>query len=223
MELDFSGVPTVWPALLRGALVTLQLTVAVLLIATPIGCVLALLRNARSAPVRSVLMILSWIFRGIPPLLILFFAFFALPLIGLKLNPLPSAIVAMSSYMAFYFAEAFAAGLNSVPAGQWQAARALGLSPARTLIRVILPQTIPAALPPYISHATEILKGTALAAAVAVPELASAAKRVFVVTYRPLEILIVAAAIYAVLDAILLILQMAGERWAARRRRGGRT
>ncbi len=168
-------------------------------------------------------MTLSWIFRGIPPLLILFFAFFALPLIGLKLNPLPSAIVAMSSYMAFYFAEAFTAGLNSVPAGQWQAARALGLSPARTLIRVILPQTIPAALPPYISHATEILKGTALAAAVAVPELASAAKRVFVVTYRPLEILIVAAAIYAVLDAILLILQMAGERWAARRRRGGRT
>ncbi|MGA0543127.1 amino acid ABC transporter permease [Neotabrizicola sp. VNH66] len=223
MELDFSGVPTVWPALLRGALVTLQLTVAVLLIATPIGCVLALLRNARSAPVRGVLMTLSWIFRGIPPLLILFFAFFALPLIGLKLNPLPSAIVAMSSYMAFYFAEAFTAGLNSVPAGQWQAARALGLSPARTLIRVILPQTIPAALPPYISHATEILKGTALAAAVAVPELASAAKRVFVVTYRPLEILIVAAAIYAVLDAILLILQMAGERWAARRRRGGRT
>ncbi len=59
MELDFSGVPTVWPALLRGALVTLQLTVAVLLIATPIGCVLALLRNARSAPVRGVLIIHS--------------------------------------------------------------------------------------------------------------------------------------------------------------------
>jgi His/Glu/Gln/Arg/opine family amino acid ABC transporter permease subunit len=218
MGLDFSGVPTVWPALLNGALVTLQLTLAVLLIATPIGVALALLRGSRHAAVRAAVMTLSWIFRGIPPLLILFFAFFALPLMGLRLAPLPSAIIAMSSYMSFYFAEAFVSGLNSVPAEQWQAARALGLSPTRTLVRIILPQTIPAALPPYISHATEILKGTALAAAVAVPELSNAARRVFVVTYRPLEILIVAAAIYAVLDAVLLILQTLGERWSARRR-----
>lgn len=218
MKLDFSGVPTVWPALLQGSLVTLQLTVAVLLIATPLGCLVALARTSPIAPVRMTVMALSWVFRGIPPLLLLFFAFFALPFVGIRLNPLPSAVIAMTGYMAFYFAEAFISGLNSVPKGQWQAARALGLSPARTLVRIILPQTIPAALPPYISHATEILKGTALAAAVAVPELSSAAKRVFVVTYRPLEILIVAAAIYAVLDAVLLFLQMWGERWAARRR-----
>jgi len=218
MKLDFSGVPTVWPALLQGSLVTLQLTVAVLLIATPLGCLVALARTSPIAPVRMTVMAISWVFRGIPPLLLLFFAFFALPFLGIRLNPLPSAVIAMTAYMAFYFAEAFISGLNSVPKGQWQAARALGLSPARTLVRIILPQTIPAALPPYISHATEILKGTALAAAVAVPELSSAAKRVFVVTYRPLEILIVAAAIYAVLDAVLLFLQMWGERWAARRR-----
>lgn len=218
MQLDFSGVPTVWPALLRGTLVTLQLTVAVLVIATPLGILIALLRGSPSRVVRNVMLTLSWIFRGVPPLLLLFFAFFALPFVGLRLDPIPSAIIAMSGYMAFYFAEAFLAGLNSVPAGQWQAARALGLSPTRTLFRIILPQTIPAALPPYVSHATEVLKGTALAAAVAVPELSSAAKRVFVVTYRPLEILIVAAAIYAVLDAALLLAQMLGERWAARRR-----
>ncbi|PZQ47585.1 MAG: amino acid ABC transporter permease [Rhodovulum sulfidophilum] len=218
MELDFSGVPTVWPALLRGTLVTIELTVAVILIATPLGIAVALLRDHRAGWVRALIAALSWIFRGVPPLLILFFAFFALPFLGLRLDPLPSATIAMSSYMAFYFAEAFRAGLASVPEGQWQAARALGLSPARTLLRIILPQTIPAALPPYVSHATEVLKGTALAAAVAVPELSSAAKRVFVVTYRPLEILIVAAAIYAVLDALLLLPQFLGERWAARRR-----
>lgn len=218
MKLDFSGLPTVWPALLQGTLVTLQLTVAVLVVATPLGCLVALSRTSSSARLRAATMTLSWIFRGVPPLLLLFFAFFALPFTGIRLDPLPSAIVAMSSYMPFYFGEAFIAGLNSVPKGQWQAAKALGLSPVRTIIRIILPQMIPAALPPYISHATEILKGTALAAAVAVPELSSAAKRIFVVTYRPLEVLIVAAAIYAVLDAILLSLQMMGERWAARRR-----
>lgn len=218
MALDFSAIPTVLPAFLKGALVTLELTVATLVVATPGGVLVALLRGAPSAAVRGAVMGASWVFRGIPPLLLLFFAFFGLPLMGLTLPPLPAAILAMSTYMSFYFGEVFASGLRSVPKGQWQAAAALGLPPHRVLLRIILPQTIPAALPPYISHATEALKGTALAAAVAVPELTSAAKKVFVVTYRPMEALIVAAAIYAVLDGALVLLQLLGERWSARRR-----
>lgn len=218
MALDFSILGTVWPALLRGTLVTVQLTSIVLVCATPGGVAVALLRSTPSKAVRTVVRLASWIFRGVPPLLLLFLAFFGLPGIGIVLPPMPSAVIAMTVYMSFYFGEIFHSGLQSVPKGQWQACTALGLSPARTLFRIILPQTIPAALPPYISHATEVLKGTALAAAVAVPELTNAAKQVFVVTYRPFEILIAAAAIYALLDAILLILQMYGERWAARRR-----
>lgn len=218
MELDFSSVPGVMPALLKGALVTIELTLLVLLFATPGGVVVALLRNAPQPGVRAVVMALSWVFRGIPPLILLFISFFGLPVLGVKFDPLPAAVLAMATYMSFYFGEVFVGGLRSVPAGQWQAAAALGIPRHRVLLRIILPQTLPAALPPYISHATEILKGTALAAAVAVPELSSAAKKIFVVTYRPLEILIVAAAIYALLDGILLALQFLGERWAARRR-----
>lgn len=218
MTLDFTILATVWPALLKGTLVTAKLTGIVLLCATPGGVAVALLRSAPARAVRAALRIASWIFRGVPPLLLLFLTFFGLPGLGITLPPLPSAAIAMSVYMAFYFGEIFHAGLQSVPRGQWQASAALGLPPARTLFRIILPQTIPAALPPYISHATEVLKGTALAAAVAVPELTNAAKQVFVVTYRPFEILIAAAAIYAVLDGLLLALQIAGERWAARRR-----
>ena len=218
MKLDFSILGIVWPALLNGALVTLLLTASVLALATPLGILIALGRNSRISMLRKSLAGASWIFRGIPPLLLLFFAFFGLPSVGIKLAPLPSAIVGMSTYMSFYFAEVFRAGLESVPKGQWKAAKALGLSPSRTLIRIVMPQMIPAALPSYISHATELLKGTALAAAVAVPELTSAAKQVFVVTYRPFEILLAAAAIYAVLDSVLLAVQFAGERWATRRR-----
>lgn len=218
MAFDFSGIPAVLPALLKGALVTIELTALTLIFATPGGVIVALLRAAPSVWLRWALLAISWVFRGIPPLLLLFFSFFGLPLMGLTLDPLPAAVLAMSVYMSFYFGEVFAAGLKSVPRGQWQAAASLGLSRPRTLLRVILPQTIPAALPPYISHATEILKGTALAAAVAVPELSGAAKRVFVVTYKPLEVLLVAAAIYAFLDGILVILQLLGERWSSRRR-----
>ena len=218
MTLDFSILGTVWPALLRGTTVTISLTSIVLLCATLGGIAVALLRSAPSPTVRTIVRAASWIFRGVPPLLLLFLAFFGLPVVGLTLPPMPSAVIAMTAYMSFYFGEVFHSGLQSVAHGQWQACKALGLSPARTLFRIILPQTIPAALPPYISHATEILKGTALAAAVAVPELTNAAKQVFVVTYRPFEILLAAGAIYAVLDAGLLILQLYGERWAARRR-----
>ncbi|MBE9638853.1 ABC transporter permease subunit [Salipiger mangrovisoli] len=220
MTLDFSTIPEVWPALMKGAGVTIQLTLAVLILATPGGLLVAFLRLAPQPWLRALVLALSWVFRGIPPLLLLFFAFFGLPIMGLTLQPLPAAILAMTTYMSFYFGEIFASGLRSVPPGQAQAAAALGIPAHRTLMRIILPQTIPAALPPYISHATEILKGTALAAAVAVPELSNAAKKIFVVTYRPLEVLIVAAAIYALLDGVLLLLQMFGERWSNRRRAG---
>ncbi len=216
--MDFGILLTVWPALLRGTLVTIQLTVMVLLIATPLGVLLAILRGAKSPFIRFVMATLSGVLRGTPPLLVLFFVFFGLPFLGITLPAFPSAVVGMTLYMAFYFAEGFRSGLQSVPAGQYQAAAALGLPRGRALFRIILPQSLPAALPPYISHATEVLKGSALAAGVAVPELANAAKQVFVVTYQPFPILLAAAAIYAVLDGLLIALQFAGERWASRRR-----
>lgn len=218
MHLDFHILLVVWPALLKGALVTVDLTLVVLAAATPCGIAVALLRDSPLAWLRRAMAAASWVLRGVPPLLVLFLVFFGLPLVGPRLSPFVSAAVAMTVYMTFYFGEIFRAGLASVPDGQWRAAEALGLSPARTLFRIVMPQTIPAALPPYISHATDLMKGTALAAAVAVPELTNAAKQVFAVTYRPFEILLAAAAIYAVLDTGLIALQILGERWAARRR-----
>jgi His/Glu/Gln/Arg/opine family amino acid ABC transporter permease subunit len=216
MSLDFGIILLVWPALLRGTLVTIELTAAVLVVATPLAVLVALGRESAVKAVSRPLAVISAVLRGIPPLLVLFIVFFGLPPLGLSLAPFPSAVLAMTLYMAFYFGEVFRGGLASVALGQWQAADALGLSRRRSMLRIILPQTLPAVLPPYISHATEVLKGTALAAAVAVPELTAAAKQVFVVTYRPFEILIVAAIIYAVLDGGLLSLQLAGERWTAR-------
>lgn len=218
MHLDFHILLVVWPALLKGTLVTLELTLVVLAAATPGGIVVALLRDSPLAWLRGAMAVVSWVLRGVPPLLVLFLVFFGLPLVGPRLSPFVSAAIAMTIYMTFYFGEVFRAGLESVPQGQWRAAAALGLSPARTLFRIVMPQMIPASLPPYISHATDLMKGTALAAAVAVPELTNAAKQVFVVTYRPFEILLAAAAIYAVLDSGLIVLQLSGERWAARRR-----
>lgn len=212
MELDFSILFLVWPRLLDGAWVTVQLTAVVLALATPLAVLVAVLRNIGFALLAWPLGLVSATFRGVPPLLILFIAFFGLPAFGLKLSPFAAAVIAMTAYMAFYFGEVFRGALLAVPAGTVQAATALGLSPLRIFFRIRLPQAVPSAIPPYISHATEVLKGTALTAAISVPELSGTANQLFAVTFRPFEVLLAIALIYGVLDGMLLTVQHLAER-----------
>jgi His/Glu/Gln/Arg/opine family amino acid ABC transporter permease subunit len=212
MELDFAVLRPVWPRLLDGAWVTVQLTAAVLALATPLAVLVAVLRNLRLPLLAWPLGLVSAAFRGVPPLLILFIAFFGLPAFGLKLGPFAAAVIAMTAYMAFYFGEVFRGALLAVPAGTVQAATALGLSPLRIFFRIRLPQAVPSAIPPYISHATEVLKGTALTAAISVPELSGTANQLFAVTFRPFEVLLAVALIYGLLDGMLLVVQHLAER-----------
>lgn len=220
MQLDFSTVFAVWPALLSGTLMTLALTGAVLLISTPLGFAYALARNSRSIVLGIVMAVVSWLIRGIPPLLLLLIVFFVPGQFGLNMPSFLSALIGMSLYMSCYFGEVFRGGLASIDRGQYQAADALGLATGRTFRRIIVPQMLPAILPSYVSHASSLLKNTALASAVAVRELTGVAKGLFSVTYRPLETLLVVALIYAVISGAMFALQFGLEhRWAGRVRR----
>lgn len=212
MDLDFSILVPVWPRLLQGAWVTIQMTAVVLALATPLAVLVAVMRNLRFPALTWPLGVVSAAFRGVPPLLILFIAYFGLPAFGLNVGPFVAAVIAMTAYMAFYFGEVFRGALLAVPAGTVQAATALGLSPLRVFFRIRLPQAIPSAIPPYISHATEVLKGTALTAAISVPELSGTANQLFAVTFRPFEVLLAVALIYGLLDGILLLIQHLAER-----------
>src|SRR5687768_1909974 len=119
---DFSPLLVVWPALARGTTMTLLLTGAILLVSTPVGILVAVARDSGARAVSLPLAVLSWLFRGIPPLLVLLIVFFVPAEFGVKLPPFPSAVLAMSLYMTFYFAEVFRGGFASVPKGQYQAA-----------------------------------------------------------------------------------------------------
>ena len=218
MDLDFGAVLSIWPALARGAGMTLLLTGAVLLLATPFAIAVALGRQGRWRAVATVLATLSWIVRGIPPLLLLLLVFFLPPDYGVTLSPFTSAVTGLALYMTFVFGEVFRAGLIAIDRGQYQAADALGLPPWRTFRRVVLPQVIPVVLPSYVSHASSLLKNTSLATVVAVRELTSVGKSLMAVTYRPLETLAVVGLVYAGLSAVMLILQFRLERRWARRR-----
>ena len=218
MGLDFAAVLSAWPALVRGAAMTLLLTATVLLLATPCAMLVALGRQGRSLIVRSTLGALSWITRGIPPLLLLLIVFFLPPDYGIRLTPFASAVAGLALYMMFIFGEVFRAGLISIDRGQYQAADALGLPPWRIFRRIVLPQLIPVVLPSYVSHASSLLKNTSLATVVAVRELTSVGKSLMAVTFRPLETLVAVGLVYAGFSAVLLFLQFwLEQRWAKRR------
>lgn len=214
--MDFTSVLPLWPAFARGTFVTVSLTISILLISTPAAVLVALARDSRKPYVSVPFLTLSWITRGIPPLLLLLIAYFVPAQFGIRLPAFVSALIAMSVYMAFYFGEVFRGGLASINRGQYEAGDALGLSRFHIFRRIVLPQLIKPVIPPYISHASTLLKNTALATAVGVREVTGIAKDLFAVTYRPFETLLVVAVIYGILSACLFLLQSWAERHGAR-------
>jgi His/Glu/Gln/Arg/opine family amino acid ABC transporter permease subunit len=211
---DFSTVLALWPALLAGAGMTLLLTGCVMVVATPPALLLALGRDRGPSVLRGSIAVLSWLVRGLPPLLLLLLVFFIPSDFGVNLPPFTAAISGLGVYMAFTYSEVFRAGFASVPPGPVQAAHALGLSPVRILWRIVLPQMRVSVVPPYMSHTSSLLKNTALTTVVAVRELTSVGKSLFAVTYRPLETLFVIGLIYAGFSAALFLLQSRLERRA---------
>ncbi|NPD68669.1 amino acid ABC transporter permease (plasmid) [Lichenicola cladoniae] len=193
--------------MLRGAETTIWLVIAILAIATPMSVLVAILMRSRFAVVRGATTIVGAFVRGIPPLLLLFTAYFVLPVAGIVLSPVQAAIAGLSLYIVFYFAECIRSGLAAIPAGQHDAVRALGLPRLRAARRVLLPQLLPVALPPFIGYATEVVKGSALASAISVAELTGNGYQMIMATGRTLPVLVVMGLLYAALDGCLLAVQ----------------
>ncbi|HEY0124277.1 MAG TPA: amino acid ABC transporter permease [Rhizobium sp.] len=209
------------PYILDGFWLTILLVASVLVISAPLALVAGLALVAKNRWLRLVFAAFSWLVRGVPPLIILFGAYYVLPIaLNWRLEPLPAAIFGFALYNTFIFAEVVASGLRAVPRGQHEAIAAVGIPPLRALRRIILPQAMPVIVPPYISYATDMVKSTALAGSIGVMELITRANQAVVASNRPFEILIGVAIIYGLLDAILIGIQAWCERhWGHARRR----
>ncbi len=206
-----------WPTIWNGFLITVLLSFVVLAVSTPIAFFLALARQSQLAVLRWPAGIYVNVFRALPVLIILYFAFYALPQFGMSLTAFQAATAGLVIASSAYLAEDIRAGLAAVDPGQRHAATALGIPYWRSLRRIYLPQAIPIALPPYITRAIIIVKGTALASLVAVNDLTAEAVRAISITYRPYEFLAVAAILYLVINALLAALQSFTERHIALR------
>jgi polar amino acid transport system permease protein len=197
MTLDWSVVWQHRDALLAGTVTTILLTVATMAIAIPCGIVVAVLRMYGPAPVRALTTAYVELFRNLPLILVVFWAFYVLPIMtGLGLSPLATGLAALALNVTAYNAETFRAGINSIRRGQSEAALALGMSRTEALRRVIVPQAVRRITPVLASTWVSLFKDTSLVSVIAVTELAYSAMQVRAQTFRVLEMLTAMAAIY---------------------------
>ena len=194
---------TVWsllPVLLFGAITTIEITVGGFVTATLIGLVFAILQGLNWRPVRIVIAIYVDVFRAVPLLTLLFIIYFGLTDIGIRLDPLPAAILGFGINGGAYIVEVFRSGIESVHHGQMEAAQMLGMTRLAVLRIVILPQAMRVVLPPLGNFAIGLLKETALASAVAAPELMFRARTLVDQTFLAAQIFVTVAAIYLVMS-----------------------
>ena len=197
MTFDWSVVWDHRVALAYGTVTTILLTIATMAIAVPCGMAFAALRLYGAAPVRAFATAYVELFRNLPLILVVFWAFYVLPILtGLGLSPLATGLAALALNVTAYNAETFRAGINSIRRGQSEAALALGMSRVQALRRVIVPQSVRRITPVLASTWVSLFKDTSLVSVIAVSELAYSAMQVRAQTFRVLEMLTAMAAIY---------------------------
>ena len=197
MTLDWSVVWQHRDALIAGTATTFLLTIATMAIAVPCGVIVAVLRLYAWRPVRALATGYVELFRNLPLILVVYWAFYVLPIMtGLGLSPLATGLAALSLNVTAYNAETFRAGINSIRRGQVEAAMALGMTRAQALRRVIVPQALRRILPVLASTWVSLFKDTSLVSVIAVTELAYVSMQVRAQTFRVLEMLTAMAVLY---------------------------
>lgn len=195
-----------FPLLLSGLKVTLLLGIVSIVAGLILGLFIALVRLYAIRPASIVAKIYIDVFRSIPLLVLLIVVYYALPFVGLNLSPFMSAATALTLVSGAYTAEIFRAGIEAIPRGQFEASNALGLSYRHMMGDVILPQAIRIVIPPLTNNCINVMKDTALASVVAMPDLLKQATQAQALEANPTP-LIVAALMYLaiLLPAVLLV------------------
>lgn len=155
-------------------------------------------------------------FRGIPLLMQIYIIYLGLPQLGIVIDAIPAGIIALSLCYGAYMTEIFRAGIESVPRGQWEAARALGLKPAAIMTRVILPQAMGVIIPPTGNQFIAMLKDSSLVSVIGVWELMYLARSQGQAEFRHIEMMLTASMIYWVFSGVLEVIQARIEAWFGR-------
>ncbi len=188
--------------LLQGAGVTLSIFFLTLLFAVPLGVLFAQARMSKHAVLRAPTALYIYLMRSTPLMLQIMFVYFLLPqILPFKVDRFSAVIFAFAVNYAAYFAEIFRSGIQSIPAGQYEAAKVLGYTKTQTFFYIILPQVVKRVLLPMTNEIITLIKDTALASTVAVVELMTIAKKQ-VSSSSSVEPYLLAIVFYLVLNGV---------------------
>jgi polar amino acid transport system permease protein len=193
------------PLLLRGLWITVELGLASIVLGLLLGLFLSLLRLYGPSALQFLARIYIDIFRSIPLLVLLIIIYYALPFVGIRLSPFAAATAALTLVSGAYTAEIFRAGIEAIPRGQFEASMALGLGWRQMMIDIILPQAVKVVIPPLTNNCINVVKDTALASVVAMPDLLKQATQAQALAANPTP-LITAAVIYVAMLWPLVVL-----------------
>jgi polar amino acid transport system permease protein len=187
------------PLVLTGLWTTLLICLVVIPLGLSGGVLVAAISLSRNALLRRITRLLVDLFRALPPLVLLIMVYSGLPFIGIRLTPLAAVSIAFFLNNSSYYGEIFRAGIESVPSGQWEAARSTGLSATQTFLFVVLPQAVRNVLPDLVSNTVEVVKLTSLASVVSMPEMLYSADMARSLTFNASPIVLAAAIYLAIL------------------------
>ncbi|WP_322418226.1 ectoine/hydroxyectoine ABC transporter permease subunit EhuD [Mesorhizobium huakuii] len=213
MEWDWDFVWQIMPTLIQGVKITILATLLGSVLAAIVGLGIALVRRS---PNKALSRTVGWaaeFIRGTPLLVQLYFIFYVLPDIGILLPPLVAGVIGLGLHYGTYTAEVYRAGIDNVPRGQWEAAKACNLSARQTWTHIIIPQAIPPMIPALANYFIAMFKETPLLSAITVLELMNQAKSVANTYYRYIEPITLVGAFFLAISLCSVVLL----RWLERR------
>ncbi len=200
MNWDWSYAFSLIPRILEGLTITLQATVLATVMAAFVGLVFALGKRSQNRVVRWAFYWVVEFIRRTPVLVQMYFVFFVLPRLGVTLPALVSGVLALGLHTSAYMSEVYRAGIESVPKGQWEAARALNIPPLRLWIDIVLPQALPPMIPAAGNYVMMLFKETALLSTITVLDMMGTARVIGNETYRYFEPITLVGLIYLVIS-----------------------
>lgn len=218
VDWDWAYASEILPYLLDGLLVTVEVTLAGSCVALVVGLVFALAKMSKVNAVRHTTIIVTEGIRRTPLLVQLYFLFYVLPDIGITLPAFVAGVVGLGLHYATYISEVYRAGIENVPAGQWEAAKACNLTERQTWTQIVLPQAIPPMLPPLGNYVIAMFKETPLLSAITVLDLMGEALAQANFNYRYLEPITLVAVGFLVVSLVAATIINALEFYLGRKR-----
>lgn len=191
--------------ILQGLSLTLKLYIFTLIISLPLGIILALGQISKFKFLHYIINIYTWIFRGTPLLLQLFFVYYGLPVIGIVLEPFTAALITFTVNYAAYISEIFRGSILGIDKGQYEACQVLGYSYWQTMLHVILPQSLITALPALSNEAIALIKDTSLISAIGMAEILRNSREIVTRDFT-ITPFIICAVIYLIISTLIIII-----------------